>query len=205
MAVCCQVVLSGLSGTYSSYITTWEEYQVQRYEGASTAYGPHTLDAYIQTAVTLVKVGLTAVEIARVMWKLSKVVDRSIKHRHIRCCKVIDHMRITPGLRLTAACSQDTRVLTTYSNHMHHTSSNLQSSQCPCLREDVMLVVPQQAMLAGEPVTSDVRPPDLEASQISLLPPVVLDGVPCGTHFGDLVVQPLPTYIPGQVVEAVFR
>lgn len=51
-----QVVLSGLSNTYSSYITTYEEYQVQRYEGASTAYGPHTLDAYIQTAVKMVKV-----------------------------------------------------------------------------------------------------------------------------------------------------
>jgi neutral ceramidase len=50
------VVLSGLSGTYSSYITTWEEYQVQRYEGASTLYGPHTLDAYIQTVLELVQV-----------------------------------------------------------------------------------------------------------------------------------------------------
>jgi hypothetical protein len=29
---------------------------VQRYEGASTQYGPHTLDAYIQTVLELVKV-----------------------------------------------------------------------------------------------------------------------------------------------------
>ena len=42
------VVIAGLTNTYSSYVTTWEEYQVQRYEGASTIYGPHTLDAYIQ-------------------------------------------------------------------------------------------------------------------------------------------------------------
>jgi len=34
-----------------SYVTTHEEYQVQRYRGASTLYGPHTLDAYIYTAV----------------------------------------------------------------------------------------------------------------------------------------------------------
>lgn len=27
--------------------TTYEEYQVQRYEGASTLYGPHTLGAYL--------------------------------------------------------------------------------------------------------------------------------------------------------------
>jgi neutral ceramidase len=43
-----RVVIAGLSNTYSSYITTFEEYQMQRYEGASTIFGPHTLDAYIQ-------------------------------------------------------------------------------------------------------------------------------------------------------------
>lgn len=42
------VVISGLTNTYSQYITTFEEYQIQRYEGASTLYGPHTLSAYIQ-------------------------------------------------------------------------------------------------------------------------------------------------------------
>lgn len=43
-----ELVIAGLTNTYSSYITTFEEYGVQRYEGASTIYGPHTLDAYIQ-------------------------------------------------------------------------------------------------------------------------------------------------------------
>lgn len=43
-----QVVVAGLTNTYASYVTTYEEYQIQRYEGASTIYGPHTLDAYIQ-------------------------------------------------------------------------------------------------------------------------------------------------------------
>lgn len=42
------VVIAGLSNTYSQYITTFEEYEVQRYEAASTLYGPHTLSAYIQ-------------------------------------------------------------------------------------------------------------------------------------------------------------
>lgn len=42
-----KVVLSGLSNAYSSYVVTPEEYQVQRYEGASTIFGPHTLPAYI--------------------------------------------------------------------------------------------------------------------------------------------------------------
>ncbi|KAL6095378.1 asah2 [Pungitius sinensis] len=43
-----EVVLAGLSNIYTHYITTYEEYQVQRYEGASTIYGPHTLSAYLQ-------------------------------------------------------------------------------------------------------------------------------------------------------------
>ncbi|CAH1134646.1 unnamed protein product [Ceutorhynchus assimilis] len=41
-----QVVLAGLSNTYTSYIATFEEYQLQRYEGASTIFGPHTLEIY---------------------------------------------------------------------------------------------------------------------------------------------------------------
>ncbi|XP_069543813.1 neutral ceramidase [Brachyistius frenatus] len=44
-----EVVIAGLSNVYTHYITTYEEYQVQRYEGASTIYGPHTLSAYVQT------------------------------------------------------------------------------------------------------------------------------------------------------------
>lgn len=40
------VVFAGLCNTYTHYVTTYEEYQVQRYEGASTLYGPHTLEAY---------------------------------------------------------------------------------------------------------------------------------------------------------------
>lgn len=42
------VVIAGLTNSYSQYVTTFEEYQIQRYEGASTLYGPHTLSAYIQ-------------------------------------------------------------------------------------------------------------------------------------------------------------
>uniref|UniRef100_A0A673IRX6 Neutral ceramidase n=1 Tax=Sinocyclocheilus rhinocerous TaxID=307959 RepID=A0A673IRX6_9TELE len=43
-----EVVVAGLCNIYTHYITTYEEYQIQRYEGASTIFGPHTLLAYIQ-------------------------------------------------------------------------------------------------------------------------------------------------------------
>lgn len=56
------VVITGLANTYTSYVTTPEEYSVQRYEGASTPYGPYTLLAYIQEfnklAVAIAKVTL---------------------------------------------------------------------------------------------------------------------------------------------------
>lgn len=64
-----KTVIAGLSNGYTHYITTFEEYQVkfselsffklpnqiiaicavqiQRYEGASTIYGPHTHSAYL--------------------------------------------------------------------------------------------------------------------------------------------------------------
>ena len=38
----------GFANAYSGYVTTPEEYDAQHYEGASTLYGPHTLDAYRQ-------------------------------------------------------------------------------------------------------------------------------------------------------------
>ncbi|XP_033099383.1 neutral ceramidase 2-like isoform X2 [Anneissia japonica] len=50
-----KVTISGLANTYSDYIVTYEEYQVQRYEGASTIYGPHTLQAYIHKFRELAK------------------------------------------------------------------------------------------------------------------------------------------------------
>lgn len=43
-----EVALAGLSNSYSDYITTHEEYLAQRYEGASTIYGPYTSEAYTQ-------------------------------------------------------------------------------------------------------------------------------------------------------------
>lgn len=33
-------VIAGLSNSYTQYIATYEEYQAQRYEAASTLYGP---------------------------------------------------------------------------------------------------------------------------------------------------------------------
>ncbi|KAG6451901.1 hypothetical protein O3G_MSEX007377 [Manduca sexta] len=48
-----KVVLAGLSNIYSDYIASPEEYQAQRYEAASTIYGPHTLDIYLNKYVEL--------------------------------------------------------------------------------------------------------------------------------------------------------
>jgi len=42
-----KAVIAGLANVYTHYITTFEEYQVQRYEGASNIFGPHALSAYL--------------------------------------------------------------------------------------------------------------------------------------------------------------
>ncbi|AEO56019.1 hypothetical protein MYCTH_2300436 [Thermothelomyces thermophilus ATCC 42464] len=47
------VVIGGPANSYTHYITTEEEYAIQRYEGASTLYGPHTLAAYINVTLSL--------------------------------------------------------------------------------------------------------------------------------------------------------
>ncbi|KAH9976114.1 Neutral/alkaline nonlysosomal ceramidase [Lactifluus volemus] len=48
------VVIAGPANTYAHYVTTIEEYSMQRYEGASTLFGPYTLDAYIDKYTSLV-------------------------------------------------------------------------------------------------------------------------------------------------------
>ena len=47
-----QVVLGAPSNSYAHYVATEEEYDVQRYEGASTLYGPNELAAYINLTLT---------------------------------------------------------------------------------------------------------------------------------------------------------
>ncbi|KAF2998281.1 hypothetical protein E8E13_007002 [Curvularia kusanoi] len=46
------VVLGGPANTYAHYIATQEEYSIQRYEGASTLHGQHTLAAHINASLT---------------------------------------------------------------------------------------------------------------------------------------------------------
>jgi len=49
------ILIAGLTNSYSHYITTFEEYQAQRYEGGSTLFGPHTLAFYQQEFSRLAK------------------------------------------------------------------------------------------------------------------------------------------------------
>ncbi|KAI1369790.1 Neutral/alkaline nonlysosomal ceramidase [Xylaria arbuscula] len=47
-----KVVIGGPANSYSHYVTTQEEYAIQRYEGASTLFGQHELAAYINLTVS---------------------------------------------------------------------------------------------------------------------------------------------------------
>jgi neutral ceramidase len=49
------VALATYANEYSQYITTAEEYASQQYEGASTLFGPHTLEAYQLVAAGLAR------------------------------------------------------------------------------------------------------------------------------------------------------
>ncbi|OTB12075.1 hypothetical protein K445DRAFT_66988 [Daldinia sp. EC12] len=50
-----KIVLGGPANTYAHYLTTPEEYGVQRYEGASTLFGQWELPAYINLTVSNIK------------------------------------------------------------------------------------------------------------------------------------------------------
>uniref|UniRef100_A0A8D8C181 Neutral ceramidase n=2 Tax=Culex pipiens TaxID=7175 RepID=A0A8D8C181_CULPI len=58
-----QVVIAGLSNMYTSYVATPEEYAIQRYEGASTLYGPHTLTIYLHHFSALMKAIIDGVKV----------------------------------------------------------------------------------------------------------------------------------------------
>lgn len=47
------VALAAYSNHYAQYIATIEEYNAQHYEGASTLFGPHTLEAYIHNFLAI--------------------------------------------------------------------------------------------------------------------------------------------------------
>jgi hypothetical protein len=47
------LALGTYANEYAQYITTLEEYGSQQYEGASTLFGPHTLEAYQLVAASL--------------------------------------------------------------------------------------------------------------------------------------------------------
>ena len=60
------VVLGGPANTYAHYIATEEEYGVQRYEGASTLYGPHTLEGHINLTVSNLPYLVSSTSAARI-------------------------------------------------------------------------------------------------------------------------------------------
>lgn len=49
------VVLGGPANSYVHYMTTEEEYGIQRYEGGSTLHGPHTLAAHVNVTLTYLR------------------------------------------------------------------------------------------------------------------------------------------------------
>lgn len=60
-----RVVLGAPSNSYAHYVTTEEEYDVQRYEGASTLYGPNELAAYVNLTLTYLPYLGSASDIAK--------------------------------------------------------------------------------------------------------------------------------------------
>lgn len=80
------VVIAGLSNTYSGYISTKEEYQMQHYEGASTVFGQYTLDAYRQEFSMLA----SAINTGQSITDDKQPVDRIDDWRHERTGVVWD-------------------------------------------------------------------------------------------------------------------
>ena len=80
-----KVVLAGLANVYTHYITTHEEYQQQRYEAASTIYGPHTLRAYQDQYTLLTKAILQVNSIDQLHFDISSNFCAGLGHTGWNC------------------------------------------------------------------------------------------------------------------------
>lgn len=81
------VVIAGLANSYSHYITTYDEFQVQRYEGASTLFGPNTLAFYQQEFATLTE-AIANDNISNI--KSDEMEDYSSMRLHFRPGVIVD-------------------------------------------------------------------------------------------------------------------
>lgn len=61
-----------------------------------------------------------------------------------------------------------------------------------------------QAMIKNISLEPGPSPSVMDNKVISLTPPVFFDNSPLGTHFGDVIKQPRPEYIPGDQVNVHF-
>ena len=79
------IALVGYANDYSQYIVTYEEYQAQHYEGASTLFGPYTLDAYLDAFGKLAK---TCLEEGAKLIKRQQVLS-GLRRRPVRCIALL--------------------------------------------------------------------------------------------------------------------
>ena len=82
-----KVIIAGLANTYSGYVTTKEEYQLQHYEGASTEFGQYTLAAFRQEFSALA----SAISNNQVVVDDKQPRDRVNEYRSERAAVVFDN------------------------------------------------------------------------------------------------------------------
>jgi neutral ceramidase len=85
------LTIAGLTNSYTHYVTTYEEYQAQRYEAASTLYGPYTLDTYLQEFRRL------AADLVADRPSLSDAAPRDLTKRQISLQSPVELDTIAPG------------------------------------------------------------------------------------------------------------
>ncbi|XP_061665839.1 neutral ceramidase isoform X2 [Syngnathoides biaculeatus] len=175
------VVIAGLSNVYTHYITTYEEYQVQRYEGASTIFGPHTLGAY------LLKFGELARAIAQVRPRFRRRGGGfSVPARFLRLSSVFLPLSLF-FLVLRSIFS---------SSGFHARCSESGSDRE--LGGDVVTQDRVGSVPPGPP------PPFFQKNLFNLLPAAQVDRKPDNSSFGEVLVQVLPAYRQGDVVSVTF-
>ncbi|XP_007444386.2 putative neutral ceramidase C, partial [Python bivittatus] len=223
------IILSGLCNIYTHYIVTYEEYQVQRYEGASTIFGPHTLSAYIQLFQGLAKaiatgttqdlpnlpeppcLNITNLNLLPLIfdakplgWKYGDVLQ-DVRPTY----KAEFEIQGKAGMDiiLSGLCNIYTHYIVTYEEYQVQRYEGASTIFGPHTLSAYIQLFQGLAKAIATGTTQDLpnlpEPPCLNITNLNLLP-LIFDAKPLGWKYGDVLQDVRPTYKAGEAAEVHF-
>jgi len=178
-------------------------FQIQRYEGASTIYGPHTLTIYLKQYQELVQAAVQVsklnIRIRYAKYIMQRYYQFEIEKIFLCWQDAINLiMKNISPLSNQLLFSQKWCIIYFFTSSQNHRYLTM----CKIYIEHVTFIL---SLLQYKPVPPGPPAPQLlQSNLISLVPPVLYDTPRWGHNFGDVVRHPRKAAWPGDTVTAIF-